>query len=77
LAKSAGNVFPAEFTQKSAGKAKSFSNGWLATKKVGAEPGLVLKLAGGGSALIYNYGRTYATCYCSDDPRPLILIFLS
>jgi len=28
LAKPAGNVFPAGFAQKSAGKAKSFSNSW-------------------------------------------------
>jgi len=27
MAKSAGNVFPAEFAQKSAGKTKKFSNG--------------------------------------------------
>lgn len=37
LAKSAGNVFPAEFTQnsadKSAGKAKSSNNGWACYKK--------------------------------------------
>jgi len=28
LAKSAGNVFPVELAQKSAGKTKSSSNGW-------------------------------------------------
>jgi len=37
MAKSAGNVFPAEFTQKyagkSAGKAKSSSNGWACYKE--------------------------------------------
>jgi len=37
LAKSAGNLFPAEFTQKyagkSAGKAKSSSNDWLCDKE--------------------------------------------
>jgi len=32
LAKSAGNVFPAEFAQKSAGKAKSSCNGWAGYK---------------------------------------------
>jgi len=32
LAKSAGNVLPTEFTQKSAGKAKSPSNGWACDK---------------------------------------------
>jgi len=33
LAKSAGNVFPAECTQKSAGKAKSSSNGLACYKE--------------------------------------------
>nr|ABN08834.1 hypothetical protein MtrDRAFT_AC160924g13v1 [Medicago truncatula] len=50
-AKSAGNVFPAEFTQKSAAKSeakfKVLVMAELATKKVGAEPGLVSRLAGG------------------------------
>jgi len=36
MAESAGNVFPAEFAQKSAGKTKKSSN--EATRKVGAEP---------------------------------------
>jgi len=51
LAKSVGSVFPVEFTPKSAGKSagktRGSSNGWLATKKVEAEPGLVPRLAGG------------------------------
>jgi len=33
LAKSAGNVFPAEFTPKSAGKARGSSNGWACYKE--------------------------------------------
>jgi len=37
MAKSAGNVFPAEFVQKSARKTKN-SSIW-ATRKLGAEPG--------------------------------------
>jgi len=33
LAKSARNVFPAEFDRKSAGKTKSSSNGWACYKE--------------------------------------------
>jgi len=33
LAKSAGNIFPAEFTQKSVGKVKSSSNSWTCYKE--------------------------------------------
>jgi len=33
MAKSAGNVFPAEFAQKSAGKTKNYSNGWAFYKE--------------------------------------------
>jgi len=47
MAKSAGNVFPAEFVQKSAGKLKILVMAWLATRKVGAEPGHQPRLAGG------------------------------
>jgi len=54
LAKFTGNVFPAEFTQKFAGQAKSSNNGWACyKKKVGVEPVLVPRLAGGGSAPDY------------------------
>jgi len=33
MAKSAGNVFLAEFAQKSAGKTKNSSNGWTCYKE--------------------------------------------
>jgi len=33
MAKSAGNVFPAEFAQISAGKTKNSSNGWACYKE--------------------------------------------
>jgi len=33
MAKSAGNVFPAEFAQKSAGKTKNSNNGWVCYKE--------------------------------------------
>jgi len=33
MAKSAGNVFPAEFAQKSAGKTKKSSNDWAFYKE--------------------------------------------
>jgi len=33
MAKSAGNVFPAEFAQKSAGKTKNCSNSWAFSKE--------------------------------------------
>ena len=51
MAKSAGNVFPTEFTPKSvgksAGKREVLVMARLTTKKVEAEPGLVPRLVGG------------------------------
>ena len=70
LAKSAGNVFRAEFTPKSAGKAKSSSNGWVSYK--------VPRLAGGGSAPahFFHHPLPYMwICCLSCSPRHLVVFF--
>jgi len=46
MAKSAGNMFPAEFAQNPQEKLKILVMAGLATRKVEAEPGLVPRLAG-------------------------------